>query len=73
MIEEEFEVVIVDVEDGSIVLNDTVTSLQNGFIDLWLPRDRTYQITIENNEKSVESKISTYEGDDTCITTMQLS
>lgn len=72
MVEQEFLVYIED-NDGNVVVDDTVKSLANGFIDLWLPRDKTYQIKIEYDGKTVESQFSTFEGDATCITTMQLS
>lgn len=70
--EEEFEVYIED-NDGNIVVDETMTSFANGFIDLWLERDNTYNITIVYGEKKVESEFSTFENDITCITTMQLS
>ena len=53
-------------------MDETVKSQANGFIDLWLPRDNTYHVTITQGDKSVESEISTFKGDNTCITTMQL-
>lgn len=71
LVEKEFDMYIED-EDGNIVLDETVTSLPNGFIDLWLPRDNTYQIKISHDGKTVESELSTFEDDATCITTMQL-
>ncbi|SDH68945.1 hypothetical protein SAMN05192534_10985 [Alteribacillus persepolensis] len=71
LVEEEFDVYIED-EAGNAVVNETMTSLENGFIDLWLPRDETFQVKIEHNGGTAESEISTFEGDDTCITTMQL-
>ena len=71
LVEKEFQVHIED-EDGNVVVDETITSLDNGFIDLWLPRDKNYNVTIEHNGKVAESEISTFEGDDTCITTMQL-
>jgi hypothetical protein len=71
MAEEEFDVYIEDM-DGNVVVDETLKSQPNGFIDLWLPRDQKYQVTIEHNGKQVESEISTYENDATCITTMQL-
>ncbi len=70
MVEEEFDVYIED-EEGNVVMDETVKSLENGFIDLWLPRDKTYQTTITHDGKTVESELSTFENDDTCITTMQ--
>lgn len=71
MVEEEFDVYIEDM-DGNVILDETLKSQPNGFIDLWLPRDQKYQVKIEHNGKQVESEISTYENDATCITTMQL-
>lgn len=69
--EKEFNVYIED-EEGNVVVDDTLTSFANGFIDLWLPRDRIYQVKIEYDGKAAESTISTFDGDNTCITTMQL-
>lgn len=70
MVEEEFNVYIEDSE-GNIIVDKTMTSLENGFIDFWLPRDRTYLVRIEHEGRMVESEISTFEEDATCITTMQ--
>lgn len=72
LVEEEFDVLIED-EDGNVILDEKVTSQANGFIDLWLPRDKTYQVTIKQEGKAAELEFSTFEGDDTCITTMQLA
>lgn len=71
MMEEEFDVYVEDAE-GNVVLDDTLKSLKNGFIDLWLPRDKTFQVTINHKGKAVTSQISTFKEDATCITTMQL-
>ncbi len=72
MVEVEFEIFIVDT-DGNVVVDDKITSLSNGFIDFWLPRDKTYNITIKHDDMMVESEFSTFEDDGTCITTMQLT
>lgn len=72
MVEEEFDVYIEDME-GNVMLEDTLKTQANGFIDLWLPRDETYNITIYHGGKKVESKFSTFEEDGTCITTLQLT
>lgn len=71
MVEEEFRVYIED-DGGEVIVDQTMRSLKNGFIDLWLPRERTYQITIEHDGKKAVETVSTYESDSTCITTMQL-
>ncbi|MDZ5711407.1 CueP family metal-binding protein [Jeotgalibacillus haloalkalitolerans] len=72
MVEETFHVYIEDSE-GNIIADENMTTFENGFIDLWLPRDDTYQVKIEHEGKTVESEISTFEEDPTCITTMQLT
>jgi len=71
LVEKDFKVYIQD-ENGNVVVDDTMTSLANGFIDLWLPRDKKLQVKIEYDGKIAESEISTFEGDNTCLTTMQL-
>ncbi len=71
MVKEEFDVYIKDT-DGNEILAEKVTTQDNGFMDLWLPRDQKYVIKIQQEDKVAESEISTFEGDATCITTMQL-
>lgn len=71
LVNEKFEVYIEDT-DGNVILDETMTSFENGFIDLWLPREKNLQITIKQSGKSATSDISTFEGDNTYITTMQL-
>ena len=70
--EKEFNVYIED-QEGNVVVNQTLTSQANGFIDLWLPRDKTYKATIEYEGKAAEAEFSTFADDDTCITTIQLN
>nr|WP_153738167.1 CueP family metal-binding protein [Aquibacillus halophilus] len=72
MIDKEFSVYIEDME-GNVVLDQTMKSQSNGFIDLWLPRDKEYQITFAHEGKTSKSDFSTFENDNTCITTMQLT
>lgn len=71
LVNKEFDLYIEDTE-GNVVINEKVKSQANGFFDLWLPRDKTYQIKIKYDGKASESKISTFENDATCITTMKL-
>ncbi len=68
---EEFDVYIEDTE-GNVIVDKTVTSQSNGFMDLWLPRDKTFEVKITHEGKQAESQISTSENDPTCITNMQL-
>ena len=59
-------------EDGEVVVDEMMQSYENGFIDLWLPRNEKFHVKITFEGKSSEQEISTYKGDNTCITTMQL-
>ncbi|WP_335871123.1 CueP family metal-binding protein [Bacillus sp. 2205SS5-2] len=68
---EEFDVTIIDSE-GKIVTKETMKSPKNGFLDLWLPREKEYQVRIEHNGKVAESKLTTFKEDGTCVTSMQL-
>ncbi|HLS60415.1 MAG TPA: CueP family metal-binding protein [Virgibacillus sp.] len=72
LVDKELDVYIEDME-GSVIVDQTMNSEANGFIDLWLPRDQNYQVNISYDGKVTESEISTFENDDTCITTMQLT
>lgn len=72
MADEEFDVYIEDTA-GNVIIDKTMTSQANGFIDLWLPRDKKFLVKISNDGHVVESELSTFESDGTCITTMQLT
>lgn len=69
---EAFDILIKD-ENGEIILDDKITAHANGFIDLWLPRDQTLDVSISHEEKSTQAELSTFKGNDTCITTMKLT
>lgn len=71
MVQEEFEVYIENAA-GDVVIDEPMQTEENGFIDLWLPRDETYTVEIKQDGKEVTSEISTFQDDFTCITTMQL-
>ncbi|QHS24205.1 hypothetical protein GWK91_15435 [Virgibacillus sp. MSP4-1] len=68
----DFEIYIEDM-DGNVILDETRNSGSNGFVDLWLPREQTYRVKINFEGKQVESEVSTFKNDGTCITSMQLT
>lgn len=70
--QEEFFVEFIDL-DGTVIVSESMMSMSNGFIDLWLPRDVKGTLTITQGELSVVKVISTETGEPTCETTMQLS
>lgn len=72
ILEEMFHISLID-NDGNVIIDSNYESLQNGFIDLWLPRDIEGTLTITYGDLSTTKEISTFSGEPTCETTMQLS
>jgi hypothetical protein len=70
--DEEFFVELVDT-DGNVILSETISTMSNGFFDLWLPRDIEGTLTITQGELVATKVISTATGEPTCETTMFLS
>lgn len=69
--EQEFFVEFKDIE-GNVILSENMTSLSNGFIDLWLPRNIEGTLTITFNNLESSKIISTVDNAPTCETTMKL-
>ncbi len=67
-------VVVTDNATGEVLVDETRTTFDNGFMGLWLPRDIDASITIEHDGLSATSDLSTRTDEDaTCVTTMQLA
>lgn len=71
MTQEVFTVKGVD-QDGEVLVDGPVKTLPNGFMELWLPRDRTIRLTIRRQNAMAEGIIETFDDSHTCITTFQL-
>lgn len=59
--------------DGSLFKDLNTTTMHNGFVELWLPRDRQFTIYIEKGEHLGAEQISTWGKSRTCITTLKLN
>ena len=70
--QEEFFLEFVD-SNGTVIISEKMTSMSNGFIDLWLPRNIEGTLTITQNGLTTSKLISTEAGEPTCETTMQLT
>lgn len=66
-----FEVKGVD-QNGEIVIDKTVKTLRNGFMELWLPRERLISLSIKHLGLIVNGFIATFDDSSTCVTTFQL-
>ena len=59
---------------GETIVDETLTSFDNGFIGLWLPKGIEAELSVQYEGKSASAGISTISDDDaTCLTTLQLS
>ena len=59
-------------QNGNVVVNETVSTLKNGFFELWLPRNRGFKLTIQGSGRKAIGWIGTFETSKTCVTTFQL-
>ena len=66
-----FEVKGID-QNGEIVIDQTVNTLRNGFMELWLPREREISLLIKYSRVDAKGIIETFDNSPTCITTFQL-
>ncbi len=65
---------VTDADSGEVLLDDTRTTFDNGFVGVWLPRDIDVTVAIAYDGRSATTDLSTRSDDDaTCVTTMQLS
>lgn len=58
--------------DGNVILDQAMTTLPNGFVDLWLPRDQQIDVTFEARGLKVTQRVGTADADKTCITEPKL-
>ena len=70
--EESFFVEFIDT-DGNVILSEIISTMSNGFFDLWLPRNIEGTLTITQDGLTATKIISTEAGEPTCETTMKLA
>ncbi|CNH43708.1 copper-binding periplasmic metallochaperone CueP [Yersinia pekkanenii] len=66
-----FDVKITD-KTGKVIMQDTLTSYQNGFIGVWLPRNTEGTIEVSYQGVKGRSPFATHAESQTCMTTLQL-
>ncbi|RAX50516.1 hypothetical protein DQ353_02865 [Arthrobacter sp. AQ5-05] len=71
---EEVKVVVTDAKSGETLVDKTMSTFDNGFVGLWLPRGVEATLTVEAQGKKASTPISTSSTEDaTCLTTLQLT
>lgn len=67
-------VTVTDGDSGAVVVDEDLTTFDNGFVGLWLPRGIEATLTITSDGRSATTAISTSGDEDpTCLTTLELS
>ncbi|CAM3624284.1 CueP family metal-binding protein [Erysipelothrix urinaevulpis] len=69
---QQFFVTIRNLKTNELIYNDLVTTADNGFAGLWLPRNIEASIEVMASGLSSKQTISTYNDDPTCLTTLNL-
>ena len=64
-------VTVID-SDGNVVLAEQKRTMDNGFVEFWVPRDGRYTLRIEALGKSVETTVESFRDSATCLTNLQL-
>ena len=67
-----FEVKGID-QNGEILIDQTVNTLRNGFMELWLPRKRMISLSIKHMDFAAKGFLATFDNSPTCVTTFQLN
>ncbi|WP_026117249.1 CueP family metal-binding protein [Nocardiopsis alkaliphila] len=70
---EEVTVTITDDTDDTVLVQETASTFDNGFVGYWLPSDIDATITVEHQGRTASTRISTGEDDPTCLTTLALT
>lgn len=69
---EELTVRVVSETDGTVLVDQTVRTQDNGFAGLWLPANLTATLTVEHEGRTASTPITTGADAPTCLTTLQL-
>ena len=59
-------------QNGNVLVDGNITTLKNGFFELWLPRDRKIMLTIQYSGLTAKGMIETFADSKTCVTTFRL-
>lgn len=71
--DEPVTITAVDAATGEQVLAVDTRTEANGFVGVWLPRDRDLTVTVDAPGGSATTAVATGADDPTCLTTMQLT
>ena len=64
--------VIITDEKGNEIVNSDMTTMENGFVGVWLPRNMNATVEVRYNGLTAQTAVNTFSGSNTCLTTLQL-
>ncbi len=64
---------VLDDTNDTVLVDDTLTTFDNGFVGLWLPRNIEGTIRVSYDGKSGEVDFTTYDDAPTCLTTLRMA
>lgn len=70
---EDIQVTITDEATGEVLVDETTTTFDNGFIGFWLPDDATGQIEVSYQGHTGTTEFSTADDGATCVTDLRLT
>ncbi len=70
---EDVSALITDRVDGTVLFDGRVTTNDNGFVGVWLPREKDATITVDYADQTATALVSTDGDSPTCLTTLRLS
>lgn len=59
--------------DGTLLIDEVMPTMANGFIDLWLPRDEAIDLRLTLEGYAVDGLLTTFRDSRTCITDLRLT
>ncbi len=69
---EQVDVTVTD-DSGEVLIDEQMSTFDNGFVGMWLPRGITGTIEMEYDGKTGQVDFGTGEDDPTCVTTLQVT
>lgn len=67
------DVTVIEATSGKTILDQTLTTYDNGFVGIWLPRGIDATLTVSDEGRTAKQDISTRPDDPTCLTSLQLA
>lgn len=66
------QVEVQDRTNKTVLVDDTLTTFDNGFVGIWLPRNIEGTIRVTHDGKFGEADFTTYDDAPTCLTTLKM-